>query len=53
MGSSTRTPDEAATVAALLMGSHGELITGSDLLMDGGITTAYRYGGVAEMRVAQ
>ncbi len=30
------TPDEVGTVGALLMGSDGAFITGSDFLMDGG-----------------
>ncbi len=38
------TPDEVATVAALLMGADGGFITGSDFLMDGGVTAAYWYG---------
>jgi len=38
------TPDEVATVAALLMGAEGAFITGSDFLMDGGVTAAYWYG---------
>lgn len=38
------TPDEVATVAALLMGEEGGFITGSDFLMDGGVTAAYWYG---------
>lgn len=38
------TPDEVATVAALLMGQDGAFITGSDFLMDGGVTAAYWYG---------
>jgi NAD(P)-dependent dehydrogenase (short-subunit alcohol dehydrogenase family) len=38
------TPDEVATVAALLMGPDGGFITGSDVLMDGGVTAAYWYG---------
>jgi len=41
------TPDEAGTVAALLMGPDGGLITGSDILMDGGVTAAYWYGELA------
>lgn len=41
------TPDEVATVAALLMGSDGGFITGSDFLMDGGVTAAYWYGDLA------
>ena len=38
------TPDEVATVAALLMGRDGGFITGSDFLMDGGVTASYFYG---------
>jgi NAD(P)-dependent dehydrogenase (short-subunit alcohol dehydrogenase family) len=38
------TPDEVATVAALLMGPEGAFITGSDFLMDGGVTATYFYG---------
>jgi NAD(P)-dependent dehydrogenase (short-subunit alcohol dehydrogenase family) len=38
------TPDEVGTVGALLMGSDGGFITGSDFLMDGGVTAAYWYG---------
>ena len=38
------TPDEVANVAALLMGPDGTFITGSDVLMDGGVTSAYRFG---------
>ena len=34
------TPDEVATVAALLMGADGTFITGSDFLQDGGVTAA-------------
>jgi NAD(P)-dependent dehydrogenase (short-subunit alcohol dehydrogenase family) len=41
------TPDEVATVAALLMGQDGAFITGSDFLMDGGVTAAYWYGELA------
>lgn len=41
------TPDEVATVAALLMGPDGGFITGSDVLMDGGVTAAYWYGDLA------
>jgi NAD(P)-dependent dehydrogenase (short-subunit alcohol dehydrogenase family) len=41
------TPDEVATVGALLMGSDGGFITGSDFLMDGGVTAAYWYGELA------
>jgi NAD(P)-dependent dehydrogenase (short-subunit alcohol dehydrogenase family) len=38
------TPDEVATVGALLMGPDGAFITGSDFLMDGGVTASYWYG---------
>jgi len=38
------TPDEVATLAALLMGPDGEFITGSDFLIDGGVTASYWYG---------
>ncbi|WP_106803985.1 SDR family oxidoreductase [Pseudomonas sp. S5D5] len=38
------TPDEVAAVAALLMGPEGTFITGSDFLMDGGVTAHYWYG---------
>lgn len=44
------TPDKVANVAALLMG-RGGLITGSDFLMDGGVTAAYRFGELAPARV--
>ncbi len=41
------TPDEVANVAALLMSEQGAFITGSDFLMDGGVTAAYFYGSLA------
>jgi NAD(P)-dependent dehydrogenase (short-subunit alcohol dehydrogenase family) len=41
------TPDEVANVAALLMGPDGGFITGSDFLVDGGVTAAYWYGDLA------
>jgi len=41
------TPDEVGNVAALLMGIDGAFITGSDFLMDGGVTAAYWYGDLA------
>jgi NAD(P)-dependent dehydrogenase (short-subunit alcohol dehydrogenase family) len=41
------TPDEVATVAALLMGADGAFITGSDILMDGGVTSSYWFGELA------
>ena len=39
--------DEVATLAALLMSSEGAFITGSDFLMDGGVTASYFYGELA------
>jgi len=41
------TPDEVGTVGALLMGSDGAFITGSDILMDGGVTASYFFGALA------
>jgi NAD(P)-dependent dehydrogenase (short-subunit alcohol dehydrogenase family) len=41
------TPDEVGTVGALLMGPEGAFITGSDVLMDGGVTASYWFGDLA------
>jgi NAD(P)-dependent dehydrogenase (short-subunit alcohol dehydrogenase family) len=41
------TPDEVGNVGALLMGPDGAFITGSDVLMDGGVTAAYWFGELA------
>ena len=41
------TPDEVGSVGALLMGAEGAFITGSDFLMDGGVTASYWYGELA------
>lgn len=41
------TPDEVGNVGALLMGPDGAFITGSDVLMDGGVTASYRFGDLA------
>ena len=41
------TPDEVGHVGALLMGPDGGFITGSDVLMDGGVTAAYWFGDLA------
>ncbi len=38
------TPDEVATVAAVLMGPDDSFITGSDILMAGGVTASFFYG---------
>jgi len=35
------------TLGALLLGPDGAFITGSDFLMDGGVTTAYWFGELA------
>jgi NAD(P)-dependent dehydrogenase (short-subunit alcohol dehydrogenase family) len=40
------TPDEVGAVGALL-GPDGAFITGSDFLMDGGVTASYRFGELA------
>ncbi|HXZ62147.1 MAG TPA: SDR family oxidoreductase [Acidimicrobiales bacterium] len=42
------TPDEVGTVGALLMGAEGAFITGSDFLMDGGVTASFFYGELAQ-----
>jgi len=42
------TPDEVGTVGAMLMGADGAFITGSDFLMDGGVTASFFYGELAE-----
>jgi NAD(P)-dependent dehydrogenase (short-subunit alcohol dehydrogenase family) len=47
------TPDEVGNVGALLMGPDGGFITGSDILMDGGVTAGYWYGELAEVRGQQ
>ena len=41
------TPDEVGNVGALLMGPDGAFITGSDFLMDGGVTASYWFGDLA------
>jgi NAD(P)-dependent dehydrogenase (short-subunit alcohol dehydrogenase family) len=42
------TPDEVGSVGALLMGPDGAFITGSDFLMDGGVTAAWFYGDLQD-----
>lgn len=44
------TPDEVAAVAALLLGPDGAFITGSDILIDGGVTASWFYGPLATQR---
>lgn len=41
------TPDEVGNVGAFLMGPDGAFITGSDFLMDGGVTASYWFGELA------
>lgn len=41
------TPDEVGAVGAFLMGPEGAFITGSDILMDGGVTASYWFGELA------
>lgn len=41
------TPDEVGTVGAQLMGADGAFTTGSDFLMDDGVTASYWYGELA------
>lgn len=41
------TPDEVGSVGALLMGQDGAFISGSDFLMDGGVTASYFFGELA------
>lgn len=41
------TPDEIGTLAALMLGPEGGFITGSDFLVDGGVTASYFYGPLA------
>ena len=42
------TSDEVASLAALLMGPEGTFISGSDFLMDGGVTASYFFGELAQ-----
>lgn len=44
------TPDEIGALGAFLMGPDGGFVTGSDVLADGGVTAAYWYGAVGEVR---
>jgi NAD(P)-dependent dehydrogenase (short-subunit alcohol dehydrogenase family) len=41
------TPDEVGNLGALLLGPDGAFITGSDFLIDGGVTASYFYGELA------
>jgi NAD(P)-dependent dehydrogenase (short-subunit alcohol dehydrogenase family) len=42
------TPDEVGALGALLMSRDGAFITGSDFLMDGGVTATFWYGDETE-----
>ncbi len=42
-GGRAATPDEIAALGAFLMGPEGRFISGSDCLIDGGVTAAYWY----------
>ncbi|CAJ0715133.1 3-alpha-hydroxysteroid dehydrogenase/carbonyl reductase [Ralstonia edaphis] len=42
------TPDEVGNLAALLMGPDGTFITGSDFLIDGGVTAAFKFGDLGQ-----
>lgn len=42
------TPDDVANVAELLMTDRGSFISGSDFLMDGGVTASWWYGELSE-----
>jgi len=41
------TPDEVGALGAFLMGANGAFITGSDFLIDGGVTASYFFGDLA------
>lgn len=41
------TPDEIGGLAAFLMGPDGAFVTGSDFLIDGGVTASWFYGDLA------
>ena len=49
-GGRAGTPDEVASLAALLMRPEGTFITGSDFLMDGGVTASYWFGELVPER---
>lgn len=44
------TPDEIGALGAFLMSSDAAFITGSDILIDGGVTPSYFYGELAPTR---
>lgn len=44
------TPDEIGALAEFLFGPAGTYISGSDILMDGGVTASWRYGDLKPQR---
>lgn len=42
------TPDEIGALAEFLFGTNGTYISGSDILIDGGVTAAWKYGELKE-----
>ncbi len=38
------TPDEIGALAAFIMGPDGAFISGSDFLIDGGVTASFKFG---------
>src|SRR3954462_3949734 len=46
-------PDEVGAVGALLMGPDGGFVTGSDFLMDGGVTASYFYSELATIQATR
>ncbi len=45
-----RHPGRVGTLGAFLMGLDGAFITGSDFLMNGGVTASYFYGELAPIQ---
>lgn len=43
-------PEEIAALAKVIMGENGGFITGSDFLIDGGVTAAYLYGDLVSLK---
>lgn len=47
------TPDEIGALGAYLMSPDAAVVTGSDFLIDGGVTASYFYGPLAPEAVAR